>query len=185
MSKSTNPVRYVALLRGINVAGKNLLLMKDLAGVFHDAGCSAVNTYIQSGNVLFTADAAVETTLPVKISSLIEKDFGHRVPVVLRTLAELRAAVAANPFLVPGVDQRALHVYFLGDRPAQDLVAALDPGRSPPDRFAVLGREVYLHLPDGMARTKLTNAWLDSKLKTVSTARNWNTLLKLVELMQL
>jgi len=185
MNKSSELVRYVALLRGINVAGKNVLSMTDLARIFQGAGCADVGTYIQSGNVLFTADAKAETTLPEKISSRIERDFGHRVPIVLRTLPELRAAIAANPFLSPDVDQRALHVYFLRDTPAKDAVAALDLGRSLPDRFTVLGREVYLHLPNGMARTKLTNAWLDSKLKTVSTARNWNTLLKLVELMQL
>jgi uncharacterized protein (DUF1697 family) len=184
MTQPPAPLRCAALLRGINVSGKNILPMKDLARIFTEAGCAEVGTYIQSGNVLFSAPADIEAQLPETIARRIQADFGLRVPVLLRTLAELRAAAAANPFLAADVDPRALHVYYLRDAPAADAVAALDPHRSPPDRFAVLGREVYLHLPNGMARTKLTNAWLDAKLNTVSTARNWNTLLKLIERMQ-
>jgi len=76
-----------------------------------------------------------------------------------------------------------LNVYFLADMPDPAAVKSLDPERSPGDTFVVKGREVFLHLPNGMARTKLTNAYFDSKLKTVSTARNWKTVGKLVELM--
>ncbi|MCU1318566.1 MAG: hypothetical protein JWP98_84, partial [Edaphobacter sp.] len=74
------------------------------------------------------------------------------------------------------------HVYFLAGMPTAGDVAGLDAGRSAPDAFAVIGREIYLQLPNGMGRTKLTNAYFDSKLKTVSTARNWRTVLKLVEM---
>jgi uncharacterized protein (DUF1697 family) len=72
---------------------------------------------------------------------------------------------------------------FLADRPDQAKIAALDPGRSAPDEFSVLGQEIYLHLPNGMGRTKLSNAWFDSKLATVSTCRNWRTVTKLLEMM--
>jgi len=171
MARSTELLKHVALLRGINVGGKNILPMKDLAGIFRDAGCAEVSTYIQSGNVLFMASAAAATALPAKVARQIESSFGYRIPVVLRTLPELKAAIAANPFIDSEADEKALHVYFLQEMPAPEAVSALDPNRSHPDRFIVSGREVYLHLPNGMARTKLTNAWLDSKLKTVSTAR--------------
>jgi uncharacterized protein (DUF1697 family) len=183
MAKKTPPEKYVALLRGINVSGKNMLPMKALAEIFQSAGCEAVRTYIQSGNVLFAAEAKFAADVPALISGRIEAEFGYRVPVVLRSQAELSAAIAANPFFGPEVDPKALHVYFLAETPTPGAVATLDPDRSPPDRFAVVGREVHLHLPNGMGRTKLTNAWLDAKLKTLSTARNWNTVLELRDLM--
>jgi len=175
--------KYVALLRGVNVSGKNILPMKELAEIFREAGCADVSTFIQSGNVLFSAGRNAESTLPDKISDRIAARFGYRIPVVLRSMEELRRAIAANPFLEPGADEKALYIYFLRELPSEEAVASLDAGRSAPDRFLVRGREIYLHLPNGMARTKLTNAWLDSKLKTVSTARNWNTTLKLLALM--
>jgi uncharacterized protein (DUF1697 family) len=184
MGASKDLLKYVALLRGINVGGKNILPMTDLARIFRAAGAADVSTYIQSGNVLFAATATAAATMPAKISAQIEINFGYRIPIVLRTLPELKAAISANPFLEPGGDEKALHVYFLQQTPNQQAVAALDPDRSHPDRFIVSRREVYLHLPNGMARSKLTNAWCDSKLKTVSTARNWNTVLKLYDLMQ-
>jgi uncharacterized protein (DUF1697 family) len=104
------------------------------------------------------------------------------VPVVVRSADELCAVARANPFLRKASDTAALHVAFLADAPAADKVAVLDPKRSPPDEFAVVGREIYLRCPTGMAKTKLTNAYFDSKLATISTARNWNTVLKLIEL---
>jgi len=116
------------------------------------------------------------------IAGQIEEGFGCRVPVVLRTAAELAEVVRSNPFLKAGAAEDSLHVYFLAGMPAVGDVAGLDPRRSAPDAFAVVGREAFLQLPNGMARTKLTNAYFDSKLKTVSTARNWRTVLKLLEM---
>jgi uncharacterized protein (DUF1697 family) len=176
--------RYVALLRGINVGGKNMLPMKELTGLFASAGCTEVTTYIQSGNVLFTADNIVVAGLAAGIAQQIDERFGLRVPVVLRSAAELTLAIQNNPFLRSGAEEDWLHVYFLASVPGAAEVAMLDPARSAPDAFAVVGREVYLQLPNGMARTKLTNAYFDSKLRTVSTARNWRTILKLAELLE-
>jgi uncharacterized protein (DUF1697 family) len=178
------PARYLALLRGINVGGKNKLSMKDLIGVFTDSGCEHVKSYIQSGNVIFDAAPDVAARLPDVISARIAERFGYRTPVVLRTAAELAAVIAHNPFLGAGCAEDALHVYFLADQPDPRRVGQLDPDRSPPDRFEVSGREVYLRLPIGMARTKLTNAYFESKLVTMSTARNWRTVTKLLELMR-
>ena len=172
--------RYVAFLRGINVGGKNKLSMADLAGIFAAAGCTDVRTYIQSGNVVFSAGARVAGRVADVVARGITEKFGYRVPVVMRSAAELRRAAKCNPFLKSGVDEKSLHVAFLAQSPSKALVAALDPERSPGDSFAVRGREVYLHLPNGVARTKLTNAYLDATLGTVSTVRNWRTVLKLV-----
>jgi uncharacterized protein (DUF1697 family) len=175
---------YLALLRGVNVGGKNKLPMKALAEMFVAAGCHNVRTYIQSGNVLFAADPSIATKLPARIASRIEADFGYRTPVVLRTADQLATIVANNPFRVSEATLDSLHVLFLADPPGPSRVASLDPNRSPPDAFIFRGQEVFLHCPNGVARTKLTNAYFDSKLATISTGRNWRTVTKLLVLMR-
>jgi len=174
---------HIALLRGINVGGKNMLPMKDLARLFTDAGAKDVRTYIQSGNVVFEA-AADPRTIANKVAAAIEKRYGFRSPVIVRSAEEWRNAIRANPFEPKVPDKKSLHVYFLAEAPEARAIARLDPARSAPDAFHVVNREIYLHLPNGMARTKLTNAYFDSKLNTISTARNWATVLKLAEMME-
>ena len=176
------PVTYIALLRGINVGGKNKLPMKDLAALFAEAGCANVQTYIQSGNVVFQAPPETADTLPDQISASIAARFGLRVPVVLRTSEQLAEAFHNNPFLTQNLPEETLHVMFLADLPSPEQVAGLDANRSAPDAFVVQGRDIYLHLPNGVADTKLTNAYFDTKLATVSTSRNWKTVTKLLEL---
>jgi len=171
-------MRCVALLRGVNVGGKNALPMNALAALCVEAGCSDVRTYIQSGNVVFSAAPSDVEALPARLAAAIERDFGIRSPVVLRTAEELSKVPSANPYA--GTDK--LHVAFLADVPAPKAVAGLDPNRSPPDAFAVVGRDVYLWLPDGVGRSKLTNAWFDKQLGTVSTIRNWRTVEALISL---
>jgi uncharacterized protein (DUF1697 family) len=175
-------MKHAALLRAINVGGNNKLPMKDLAAMFVAAGCRDVCTYIQSGNVVFSAPAAVLKTLSQTISQRIEKDFGYRVPVVIRSHGQMDAVVRGNPFLKAGEIEKALHVVFLADLPGPEAVAKLDPQRSLPDRFVVAGQEIYLHLVNGAGQSKISSAWMDSKLSTVSTSRNWNTVLKLHEM---
>jgi uncharacterized protein (DUF1697 family) len=176
-------VTYLALLRGINLAGKNALPMKELARMFGDSGCTEVRTFIQSGNVIFKAQSGAQKITEV-IKGNIENRFGYRIPIILRTSEQLRKTIRDNPFLAAGVDEKALHVYFLASSPDASAIAGLDPARSAPDAFHALGNEIYLCLPNGMARTKLTNAYFDSKLSTICTARNWATVLKLAAMME-
>ena len=183
MTSRSNPTgRYVALLRGINVGGKNKLPMRDLAAMFTEAECTEVRTYIQSGNVVFSSTPMGAKRLPEVISQRIAERFGFRAPVVLRTADEFRQVVTGNPFLKSDADAGSLHIAFLADLPDPRCVAALDPKRSPGDSFKVHGREIYLCLPNGVAGTKLSNAYFDSTLATTSTLRNWRTVLKLVEI---
>lgn len=176
---------YVAFLRGINVGGKNILPMKALAQLFVDAGCRDVSTHIQSGNVLYSAKSALAAKAPVAIAKEIEARFGIRTQLVVRSKEELDEAIAQNPFLKAGREEKPLSLVFLRDTPAEDAVKQLDPHRSPPDEFVLRGRDIYLYQPNGIANSKLTNAYFDSKLSTVSTGRNWRTVLKLQELMSL
>lgn len=172
---------HIALLRGINVGGRHRLPMAELRALFESAGCRDVRTYIQSGNVVFRAEPELAEELPARIARSIEERFGFSSPVVTRSADELDQAARSNPFLAEGVNAEHLHLMFLRDRPAEVQLAELDPDRSPPDRFAVQGREIYLHCPHGMARTKLTTRYFDSRLGTVGTVRNWRTVGKLLE----
>ena len=173
---------YVALLRGINVGGKHKLPMKDLAQIVSGCKCADVRTYIQSGNVVFTASRAAAQRLPAVIAKQIEERFGFPAPVILRTRGELARVVRGNPFSKNHLPESALHVYFLADLPSVAALKGLDPNRSAPDEFRVAGREIYLHVPNGMGSTKLTSTYFDSKLSTVCTARNWTTVQTLLEM---
>jgi uncharacterized protein (DUF1697 family) len=175
---------YVALLRGINVGGKHKLPMKDLAELLATTHCKNIRTYIQSGNVVFSATQAVARGLVTEVATKIGERFGFAVPVVIRSAAEMVEVVRNNPFLARGLSEKDLHVGFLASRPSAEAVAKLDHQRSPGDEFEVVGTEIYFYLPNGAGQTKLTNAYLDSRLATISTSRNWATVLKLCEMAQ-
>jgi uncharacterized protein (DUF1697 family) len=170
---------HVALLRGINNMGSRRLPMKDLAAIFEAAGCEDVRTYIQSGNVVYRAGKALARRTPDLVQAAIADEFGFDVPIVVRTAADIEIVASGNPFLAQGADPKTLHVAFLRDRPDRAKIASLDPDRSPFDSFVVRGREIYLHLPNGVAGSKLTTQYFDSRLDTISTARNWRTVLTL------
>ena len=177
------PQSHVALLRGINVGGKNKMPMRELVSLFAEAGATDIETYIQSGNVVFNASTTVANSISRVVAARIVKRFGFRVPVIVRSARAFRDVLKKNPFPQAESEPTTLHVAFLADRPTKSAIAALDPKRSPGDAFAVVGAEVYLHLPNGAADTKLTNAYFDSTLKTISTGRNWRTVLAIAELL--
>lgn len=173
---------HVALLRAINVGGRNSLPMKTLARMFEELGCKNVRTYIQSGNVVFEASDALARRVPKAIHAAIEKQCGFSVPVVVRTHAELAKVAGGHAFAKRAKDTKLLHVAFLADIPGAERIALLDPKRSPPDELEVIGRDIHLLLPKGVGRSKLTNLYFDAKLATVSTIRNFATIRKLCEM---
>jgi uncharacterized protein (DUF1697 family) len=163
--------RNVALLRGINVGGKNKVAMADLRELFVGLGGTDVETYIQSGNVVFAG-----VLDPAEIEAAVREGFGLDLRVIVRTHDELARAVAGNPF--PDADPKALHVGFLaGDPP--DVELELEPFH--PEDAVVRGRELYLHLPNGVGRSKLP-AYVDRQLRTPTTVRNWRTVATLLDL---
>jgi uncharacterized protein (DUF1697 family) len=171
---------HIALLRGINVGGKNKLPMKDLAAFFQDAAAKNVQTYIQSGNVVFEADKPNEVA--DKVCARIQGELGYNCPIVLRSSAELAKTLANNPYAATCENEKELFVMFLRDQPSAAAVAGLDPNRSAPDEFQVIGADIYLRIVTSAATTKLTNAYFDSRLKTMSTSRNWRTVGILAEM---
>ncbi|MCA9515003.1 MAG: DUF1697 domain-containing protein [Myxococcales bacterium] len=171
--------RHVALLRAVNLGPTRKLPMAALREMLADLGATDVETYIASGNAVYGATAAVANALPGKLEEAIEARFGFECPVITRSAAELADTLAKNPFLAREPDDKALHVQFLAEEPAKAAVDALDPeARSPGDEIAVVGRDVYLWLPNGVGKSKLdTTFW--KKLGTPGTARNWRTVQKL------
>lgn len=173
---------HIALLRGINVGGKNKLPMADLRAIFEDLGCEAVSTYIQSGNVVFEASPALAKQIPPKVAAQIQMRRSLSIPVVVRSASAFLKAVDSHPLAKPGMAETSLFVMFLAETPKAADVKQLDPNRSPGDSYVVAGREIFVYCGNGAAKTKLTNAYFDRSLKTISTTRNWRTCRKLAEL---
>ena len=171
--------RKVAFLRGVNVGGKNKMQMKALCEVFAAAGCLDNESYIQSGNVVFRS-ARPDPELQTVLAKAIEERFGFVVPVVVRSAAELRLALERNPF--PGVAEERGAVMFLRDRPAAELLARLEEQRFLPERFVPVGGEIYLDMPDGAGRSRLTTSYFDGRLQTIGTVRNLRTIQRLLEM---
>lgn len=174
--------RHIALLRGINVGGKNKLPMADLRGIFEDLGCTDVTTYIQSGNVAFGARGT--KTLAARVSKAIEERLGLDVPVVLRSAGELREAMANHPYTDSAVEEKWRSIMFLAGAPSRAQRNAFDPDTSCGERYELIGSEVHIEFPEGLARSKFTNTYVDRALATVSTTRNWRTVTKLLEMVE-
>ncbi len=165
-------MRRVALLRGVNVGGKAKVPMAALKTVFEEVGAKNVATYIQSGNVAFTAPAAVNAK---KLESAIEKHFKLSVSVALRTHAQLAAIVEANPYKQTDL----VHVAFLmGGKPK---LSGIDAEPFAPETFTHVGNELFFYLPNGMGAAKLP-AYVGRRIGVDVTVRNWRTVMKLIEL---
>ena len=175
---------WIVLLRGINVGGANRLAMADLRALVGSLGHTSVSTYIQSGNIVLTSARSDRDALAAEISAGIEQMHGLSVSAVLRTRDELQAALAANPFATEPEATKVL-ITFLSDVPASHDVAKLERDRFSPDRFLLLGSEIYLHYPTGAGRSKMTLDYFEKRLGVRGTARNLNTVSKLIELSDL
>ena len=176
--------RVVVLLRAVNLGKARKVPMAALRAALEAAGCSDVVSYIQSGNLVITPPEPEPADLAAWLEDVIADHAGIEVPVVLRTADEIEQTVARNPYPTAGGTQ--LHVVFFAEQPATGALAEVDPQEFAPDEFALVGRDLYLHLPDGMARTKLPGALERAGRKAgppaVGTARNWNTVLKMRDL---
>ena len=173
---------YAAFLRAVNVGGRGKLPMKQLAPMFEACGCSGVRTFIQSGNVVFRASPKVVKSLVRQLGDSIESNFAFRPAILLRSLLEMEAVFERNPF--PGHEEESF-VFFLESEPSPAAMASIDPQRSPDDRFVLVGKQLYVHYAGRSSDSKLTGAYLESKLKVGATARNWRTVRSVLELMRL
>ena len=174
-------MRWVALLRGVNVGGSNRLPMAALRETVASLGFDDVATHIQSGNVVFSA-AGTERSLADALRAAVAERHDLAVPVVVRSAEELARIAAGHPDADGELDPKLLHVQFLDRAPDPEAAAAIDPIPFEPDRWALHGREIYVCYPNGSARSKLTIDVFERALGVTATARNLNTVRKLAEL---
>lgn len=163
------------MLRGINVAGNTRVKMDDLRRMFTDMGNTDVQTYLQSGNVIFSSSQRGARKLETAIEEAIAAELDLQIAVLVRTHPDLAKILTANPYLDRETDLTKLPVTFLADKPDADKVAALEVPSGESAVCTVVGREVYLHCPNGYGRTKLNNAFLERKLGVKATTRNWKS----------
>jgi len=175
---------YISMLRGINI-GHRRVKMDQLRKSFEALGFEQVQTYIQSGNVVFKSGESSPAALSKKIEGKILKDFGFPVSVVTRTADELRNTVANNPFLKQrGIDPEKLHVMFLSEAPARASLKELTAVTVAPDRCHCSGQEIYFYLPNGVSKSVLWNSPVDRILAVINTTRNWRTVNSLHQMCQ-
>ncbi len=164
--------RYLALLRGVNVGGHNLVAMRDLRRLFSSLGLADVTTYLQSGNVLFSTSGSAPAE--EALEQAILQELGVRTRVLLRRGAELAQICTANPFAGSvDVDPAQLYLAFLRAEPGAGGLAAFSVPGTGGERFTVRGREIYLYYPGGYGGTKLTNGYIERRLGVIATTRNW------------
>ncbi len=176
---------FVSLFRGINVGGHQKIRMDDLKYVHESLGFKDVFPYIQTGNVVFSSDEADVARLRRHIEDGFEKKFGFHVEVFVRTSAELRDIIEKNPFQSqPGRESKWVVVLFLAAHPDNTAQEDLRKTYAGPEEFFITGKEVYIYYTNGIGRSKLSLSLIEKKLKTVGTARNWNTILQLQKLLQ-
>ena|SRR5450631_4339722 len=173
----------ISLLRGVNVGGHNKIKMDALRALYESLRLRDAQTYVQSGNVVFRTDLRNLVSLASRIEKAIEESFGFRPAVIVRTREDLRDVIARNPFAARrDLDPSKFLVTFLASDPsaeARDEILAI---KTDPDELRMSGRELYTYYPNGMARPKLSWAVIERKLKTSGTGRNWNSVLKLLEI---
>jgi uncharacterized protein (DUF1697 family) len=168
---------YVALLRGINVSGKNPIKMAALRELVASLGHRDVVTYVQSGNAVFRGTGSA-STIGTAIEARITQDLGLTVTVLVRTEKEIAALLERTP-PVGASDLEHLHVTFLAQKPTAAAIGALDVARYAPDDCRVLDRAVYVHCPNGYGRTKLNNTYFERQLAVAATTRSWKTVTRI------
>ena len=173
--------KWVVLLRGINVGGKNILPMKKLAELLLGLNCKNVQTYIQSGNVLLQHAESNGQLLATKISAQIEQEFAFKPHILLLTQSEFEQAAANNPYPEAQAEPKTLHLFFLAEDATEADLDKLSILKKDSESFVLTERVFYLHAPDGIGRSKLAEK-VEKNLGVPTTARNWNTVSKLLSL---
>jgi uncharacterized protein (DUF1697 family) len=168
------------------MAGHNKIKMTDLSSLYKKIGLEDVETFIQSGNVVFTDPGNLsETDLTAQIEDAINKKFKYNIPVILRTPEEFREIISLNPFSdVENFSPEKLAVIFLYEKPTEDQTGKVKNIDYPPDKFVISGKEIFIYCPNGFGRSKIYTGFFENKMKVSGTGRNWNTinaLLKIAE----
>ncbi|MFZ1321928.1 MAG: DUF1697 domain-containing protein [Ignavibacteria bacterium] len=176
---------YVSILRGINVSGHRNIKMEALRKLYENLKFQKVKSYIQSGNVVFQYKKSDAKILTVRISNSIKETFGFDVPVIVLEINDLSRIIESNPFAKDKkIDPALLHITFLSDIPENNFLKKLDDIDLKNDKFYHKDNAVYLYCPDKYSNSKLTNGFIESKLKVTATTRNWKTVNELLKIAQ-
>jgi uncharacterized protein (DUF1697 family) len=172
---------YISILRGINLGGHNTIKMEELKNLLSKFGFKNIETYIQSGNVVYQYKSIATKKLDILIQDKILQQFKFDVPVITLTIDELKSTAKCNPFSKDKKkDTSFLHITYLSDEPQEDNLDKITGLSYSPDEFMIIGKAVYLYCPNGYGNTKLSNKFLENKLKTSATTRNWKTTNELI-----
>jgi uncharacterized protein (DUF1697 family) len=174
---------YIALLRGINVSGQKKVKMADLRNLLETIPFQHVQTYIQSGNILFEHEQTAAANLEEKIASTIREKYGFEVSVLVKTPEELNQILENNPFLQdPGKDPNRMYFTLLSEVPAPERIEKLKTFDYHPEEYVLDGTTVYFFSPHGYGRARMNNNFFENQLKVSATTRNLKTMQKLVEM---
>lgn len=176
--------KYIAVLRGINVGTGRKVPMADLRKLCESLGLLRVQSYIQSGNLVFELpNPEPIPVLEARLQKSFSEAFGFEIPVLIRTSEEWAVSIARNPFLKEeNVDIERLHLTCLKELPSPELLEKIKAFQYLPDRYEIVGSDGYIFCAAGYGKTKLANSFFESKLKTSATTRNWKTVMQLNEL---
>jgi uncharacterized protein (DUF1697 family) len=175
-------MRYIALLRGINVGGNVMIKMADLKSCFEALGFKNVVSYINSGNLAFDAAKSTEEKICSKIEKAVEKEFGKAIPVMVREQSSIAKVLASNPFQGAYETHKQMHVLFMKEKMPKEKQEQLKAAQTELEKFEVVDREIYALLKGGIIDSLLGKGYIEKKLKVPITARNWRTVEKLAEL---
>lgn len=177
--------KFICLLRGINVSGKNIIKMDSLKQAFIDLDFDNVKTYIQSGNIIFTSKLSNECDLEILINKKISQEFNLNIPVLVITENTLKEVIQENCYIKDAsLETSKLHVTFISQKPKSTDIATLNLLDFGNDQFKITQNVIYLYCINGYGNTKLTNTFFEKKLKVNCTTRNWNTTVKLGEMVR-
>ena len=176
-------MKHLALLRGINVSGHNMIKMEALKSMLENCGFQNVETYIQSGNVFLESEDENANSVGFTIKQEIVKQFGYDVPVIVLSKADLEKCLTNNPFFKEkNVDTKKLYVAFISKELNPTALNDLKTSQFKPDEAFIDGNRIYMKLETGAGNTKLTQKYIEKKLNVTATSRNWNTVNKLIEM---
>lgn len=178
-------MRFIALLRGINVSGQKLIKMADLKSLFEKCGFTNVVTYIQSGNVIFETKESEEKCVSIIKTAILKKN-KFEVEILILDAKYLTTVIKANPFTKrKDFDEKRMYISFLNEKPQKEGLTALENVKSGADEWKYIDKQLYFYCPDGYGKTKFSNNLVENKLKVVATTRNWNTVNTLLEMINM
>ncbi len=173
---------YISLLRGINVSGQKKIKMAELKELYESLGFKDVQTYIQSGNVIFKDKKIDQDKIIKRIENKIGQQYGYRVTVIMRTPDEMNSIIKNNPFPDFAAETKMLYVTFLAEEIDPSKISGLEKYKAKDDKYVLIGKNFYFYCPGGYGKTKLSNNTIERVFSAPATTRNWNSVLTLKDL---